>query len=114
MIESPTASRILGLVRTTVAGCFLGATFILAASPQPITLLCDAAQTTAKFTLGDTLHTVHGTFKVKRCEVHFDPTSGKVDGEIVFDATSGQSGNDSRDRKMHKEVLESTRFPEIA
>ena len=113
MIESPTASRILGLVRMTIAVCFLGATFTVAASAQPITLQCDPAQTTAKFTLGDTLHTVHGAFKVKRCEVHFDPTLGKLDGEIVFDATSGQSGNDSRDRKMHKEVLESARFPEI-
>jgi hypothetical protein len=92
----------------------LGATFTVVASAQPIALLCDSAQTTAKFTLGDTLHTVHGAFKVKRCEVHFDPTSGKLDGEIVFDATSGQSGNDGRDRKMHKEVLESARFPEIA
>ena len=114
MIESLRASRIADLVRVTVAVCFLGAVFAVAADAQPMTLMCDPAQTTAKFTLGDTLHTVHGAFKVKRCEVHFDPTSGKLDGEIVFDATSGQSGNDSRDRKMHKEVLESARFPEIA
>ena len=114
MIESLRASRIADLVRVTVAVCFVGAIFAVAADAQPITLMCDPAQTTAKFTLGDTLHTVHGAFKVKRCEVHFDPTSGKLDGEIVFDATSGQSGNDSRDRKMHKEVLESARFPEIA
>jgi polyisoprenoid-binding protein YceI len=93
--------------------CFLSASFAVEASGQPITLQCDPAQTTASFTLGATLHTVHGTFRVKRCEVHFDPTSGKLDGEIIFDATSGQSGNDSRDRKMHKEVIESARYREI-
>ena len=39
---------------------------------------------------------------------------GKVSGEIVVDATSGDGGSGMRDRKMNKEVLESERFPEIA
>ena len=86
----------------------------IAAGAQPVILLCDPAQTTAKFTLGDVLHTVHGDFKVKSCELHFDPSSNKIDGTITFDATSGQSGRDGRDRKMHKEVLESGRYPEIS
>jgi polyisoprenoid-binding protein YceI len=114
MIESLRELRIVRLFSTAGASWLLAAAFVATASAQPMTLQCDPAQTTAKFTLGDTLHTVHGAFKVKRCEVHFDPTSGKLDGEIVFDAASGQSGNDSRDRKMHKEVLESARYPEIA
>jgi polyisoprenoid-binding protein YceI len=101
------------LVRIIAALCVLNVASAIKAIAQPITLQCDSAQTTAKFTLGATLHSVHGAFRVKRCEVHFDPATGKLDGEIVFDATSGQSGNDSRDRKMHKEVLESARYPEI-
>jgi polyisoprenoid-binding protein YceI len=36
-----------------------------------------------------------------------------MDGEIVLDATSAKTGNDTRDNKMHKDVLESARFPEI-
>ena len=91
---------------------FLGSALI--ASAQPITLQCNPAQTTAKFTLGDVLHTVRGEFKVTTCELHFDSASGKIDGAIVFDAASGQSGNDGRDRKMHKEILESARYPEIS
>jgi len=66
-----------------------------------------------KFTLGDVLHTVHGTFKVKHGELHIDP-SGKTSGEIVVDAMSGDSGSGMRDHKMHKEVLESDRYPEIS
>jgi len=101
------------LARAMAAAFFMCATFAVTASAQRITLQCDPGQTTAKFVLGDVLHTVRGAFKVKRCDIHFDSSSGKLDGEMVFDATSGQSGNDGRDRKMHKEVLESARYPEI-
>ena len=80
---------------------------------QQIVLRCDPAQTAANFTLGASLHTVHGGFKVKRCEIQFDPSSASINGEVVFDAVTGQTGNDSRDRKMHKDVLESGRYPEI-
>jgi polyisoprenoid-binding protein YceI len=59
------------------------------------------------------LHRVHGDFKLKSGVVHFTPHSKAVSGELVVDATSGESGNGSRDRKMRKEVLESTTYPEI-
>jgi hypothetical protein len=42
-----------------------------------------------------------------------DPATGKTSGEIVVDATSGESGNDSRDRRMHKEILESSQYSEV-
>jgi len=74
----------------------------------------DPAQTSVKFTVGDVLHTVHGTFHLKRGSLDFEPASGKISGEIVVDARSGESGSGARDHKMHKEVLESERYPEIA
>ena len=80
---------------------------------QQVVLHCDRAQTVANFTLGASMHTVHGRFDAKSCEIHFDPSSASISGEVVFNATTGQTGNDGRDRKMHKDVLESARYPEI-
>jgi polyisoprenoid-binding protein YceI len=71
------------------------------------------AQTDVSFTLGDVLHTVHGVFKLKSGKIEFDPATGAASGLIVVDATSGASGGDGRDRRMHKEILESPRFPEV-
>ena len=73
----------------------------------------DAATSTIHFTLGATLHTVHGTFKMKSGEIRVDPATGKASGSIVVDATSGESGDSSRDHKMHKEIIESAKYPEI-
>ena len=106
--------RILGLESGVAAVCLVIVTLAaVTASAQEVVLQCSPAQTVADFTLGDVLHTVKGTFHLKRGEIHFDPASEKIRGEIVFDATSGQTGNQGRDRKMHKDVLESARYPEI-
>jgi polyisoprenoid-binding protein YceI len=83
-----------------------------AASAQETVLRIDAAHTKVEFTLGDVLHTVHGSFTLKRGDLRFD-MAGKASGELVVDATSGQSGSEARDRRMHANVLESARYPEI-
>ena len=95
------------------AACLLWIVTSHAASGQTIALHFDPAQTSAHFALPATLHTVHGEFAFKHGEISFDPASGQLSGEIVFDATRGQSGNQSRDRTMQKDVLESERYPEI-
>jgi polyisoprenoid-binding protein YceI len=86
--------------------------FACAAQAQAVFNL-DAAESHAAFTLPDVLHTVHGSFKVKRGLIQFDPSAGSASGEIVVDATSGDSGNGARDRRMHQSILESQKFPEI-
>jgi len=59
-----------------------------------------------------TLHTVHGTFNLKSGNLQFDPQTGKAAGSIIVLATSGDSGNSSRDERMHKEILETWKYPE--
>ena len=82
-------------------------------TPDALAFTLDAAQSTVHWTLGSSLHTVHGTFALKRGSFLMDAGTGKASGEIVVDATSGKSGNDGRDKKMHRDVLESGRFSEI-
>jgi polyisoprenoid-binding protein YceI len=81
-------------------------------SAQELTLQLDPDQTTIRFTLGDVLHTVNGSFKLKSGTIHFNLASGTASGSVVVDVTSGDTGNKSRDRKMHKEILESAKYPE--
>jgi polyisoprenoid-binding protein YceI len=73
----------------------------------------DPSQSQVSWTLGDVLHTVHGTFHLKSGVLRFDPKTGVASGELVVDATSGKSGNDTRDGKMKKDILEAAKFPNI-
>jgi polyisoprenoid-binding protein YceI len=92
-------------------------TVVLATGPlvaiQEAAFAIDPAQTKVEFTLGDVLHTVHGTFSLKRGTIRFNETTGKADGELVVDAASGNSGSNARDSRMHKDILESGKYPEI-
>lgn len=77
-----------------------------------IVLSVDPAQSQVHWNVDSTLHTVHGTFLVKNGRIHFDPATGKAGGEVVVLASSGESGNNSRDARMHKEILETAKYPE--
>ena len=80
---------------------------------QEMTLELDPANTHIEFTVAATLHTVHGTFALKSGTVHFNPSTGSASGKVVVDSASGDSGNPGRDHKMHQQILESQRYPEI-
>ncbi len=84
------------------------------AQSQELTLQFSSSSTSINFTLGDILHTVHGSFRLKSGQVRYDSATATVHGSLLADATSGQSGNHIRDRRMHREILESARYPEIA
>jgi polyisoprenoid-binding protein YceI len=80
---------------------------------QAATIDLDSSKTKIDFVLGDVLHTVRGTFQLKQGHLEFDPAAQSISGNVVIDATSGNSGSTGRDRRMHQQVLESERYPEI-
>ena len=82
-------------------------------SAQETRFEMDSARSRVEYTLGAVLHTVHGTFKVKEGAIRFDPATGKAAGAVVVDATSGESGNTGRDKRMHSDILQSRSYPEI-
>jgi|SRR5208283_5670830 len=85
----------------------------LQAGTQELVLSLDQSQSKVHYAVDSTLHTVHGTFNLKSGILRIDPATGKAAGEIIVYATSGESGNSSRDEKMHKAVLESAKYSEI-
>jgi len=82
-------------------------------SASEIVFEVNPAQSRVDFTLSSLLHTTHGSFRIKRGHLQLETTNGVVSGECVVDATSGDSSNRSRDHRMHREILESDRYPEI-
>lgn len=108
---------------TAAAGIILGVAMLLSAAPAPprpqalpatheIALTLDPAQTKLHFSVDSTLHTVHGTFALTSGSLKFDPQTGKASGSIVVNTVSGETGNNSRDQRLHKEILETWKFAE--
>lgn len=108
---------------TAAAGIIFGVAMLLSAAPAPpqpqalpatheIALTLDPAQTKLHFSVDSTLHTVHGTFALKSGSLKFDPQTGKASGSIVVNTVSGETGNNSRDQRLHKEILETWKFAE--
>src|ERR1700691_3118449 len=112
----------MGFKRGTAAHCIIATLIVLSAPfayPQNhgqnkgLKVVLDPAQTQIHWTLSGGLHTTHGTFKLKSGELFFNPATGVAEGEILVDATTGESGNADRDKRMQDEVLESNRYPAI-
>ena len=113
-------ARSLSIWAVTILGVatFLGAAPLPPEQAAPsgnseVVLTLDPAQSKVHYTVDSTLHTVHGSFALKSGIVHFDPQTGKAGGEIIVYAPSGASGNGSRDKRMHKEILETAKYPEV-
>jgi polyisoprenoid-binding protein YceI len=87
----------------------LGAALLL----PPATYHFEAARTEVDYSVESTLHTVHGTFTLKRATLAIDRETGHAEGELAVDANSGASGSEARDHRMTREILEAPKYPEI-
>jgi polyisoprenoid-binding protein YceI len=77
-------------------------------------LTFDTAHTTIAYKLIGWPHVTDGTFKLKSGVIRVDATTGKMAGEIVVDAASGDSGYTVRDARMKDSILEAASFPEMS
>src|SRR5258708_20391902 len=69
-----------------------------AAPPPPaseIVLGIDPAQSNVHWTLGSTVHTVHGSFAFKKGTLRLDTSTGKARGGIILDQTRRQTEHSS-------------------
>jgi polyisoprenoid-binding protein YceI len=106
----------MGILRMSLKGLGIPVVAILlvpAVVPAQQKLTVDPAKSEVHFTLGDTLHTVHGTFRVQQGEVGFNPSTGEASGSIAVDALSGDSGNSTRDKRMTKEELKADSYKAV-
>jgi polyisoprenoid-binding protein YceI len=99
-------------IRRILAALVILGAQLAPAQNRSLKVLLDPAQTEIHWKLGG-LHPTRGTFKLKSGEFLFNPATGVAEGEILVDATTGESGNPARDKRMQDEVLESNRYPAI-
>jgi polyisoprenoid-binding protein YceI len=111
-VKSLAAPRSCLALLVLAFGALLHAQTATQTAPQKITVHFDPARTEIHWTLGATLHSVHGAFKLKGGLISFVPETGEAEGEILVDLSTGESGNEGRDSHMQKDVLESARYPQ--
>ena len=83
------------------------------AAGRSLTIAFDPERSHIGWTLKGNVHEVHGTFRLASGKIGYDTQAGRISGDVVVDARSGESGNSARDGRMHRSVLESGRFPEV-
>ncbi len=72
----------------------------------------DASQ--VKMTLNTTHEVVSGTFHIEKGSIEFDRGTAGMSGSVVVEAGSGKTGNDSRDRKMNRDILEVNQYANVS
>lgn len=73
------------------------------AQHETFAVTSDASE--VRMTLNTTHEVVHGTFHVQAGSIEFDRSSPVMSGSVTVVAGSGKTGNDSRDKKMKKDIL---------
>ena len=67
-----------------------------------------------KMKLNTTHEVVNGTFHVQSGSINFDRTASHISGIVIVAAGSGKTGNDSRDKKMNKDILKVDQFATVS
>ena len=85
-----------------------------AAFAQHQTFVVNPDASEVKMTLNTTHEVVNGIFHVQSGSIEFDRSTPRMSGSVVVLAGSGKTGNDSRDKKMNKDILEVEQYATVS
>jgi hypothetical protein len=92
----------------------LAAILAPAALSQHQTFVVNPDASEVKMTLKTTHEIVNGTFQIQSGSIEFDRSTPKMSGLVVVLAGSGKTGNDSRDKKMNKDILKVDQYTTVS
>ena len=92
----------------------LALTFAPAALAQHQTFVVNPDACEVKMTLKTTHELVNGTFHIQSGSIEFDRRAQTISGSVVVAAGSGKTGNDSRDKKMNKDILKVDQYTTVS
>jgi polyisoprenoid-binding protein YceI len=87
--------------------------FAQAALAQHQTFAVNPDASEVKMTLKTNHEIVNGTFHVQSGAIEFDRSAPKMSGNVMVAAGSGKTGNDSRDKKMDKDILKVDQYTTV-
>ena len=88
--------------------------FAPAALAQHQTFVVNPDACEVKMTLKTTHELVNGTFHIQSGSIEFDRRAQTISGSVVVAAGSGKTGNDSRDKKMNKDILKVDQYTTVS
>jgi polyisoprenoid-binding protein YceI len=92
----------------------LALTFAPAVLAQHQNFAVNPDNSEVKMKLNTTHEVVNGTFHVRSGLIGFDRSATKISGSVVVAAGSGKTGNDSRDKKMKKDILKVDQYTTVS
>jgi hypothetical protein len=85
-----------------------------AALAQHQTFAVNPDASEVKMRLNTTHEVVNGTFHIQSGSIEFDRSAARMSGSVAVLAGSGKTGNDSRDKKMNKDILKVDQYATVS
>ena len=85
-----------------------------AALAQHQTFAVNPDASEVKMTLNTTHEIVNGTFHIQSGSINFDRAASHISGIVIVATGSGKTGNDSRDKKMNKDILKVDQYTTLS
>jgi hypothetical protein len=96
------------------AGIVLAVIIVPAGFAQHQTFAVNPGASEVKVTLKTTHELVNGTFHIQSGSIEFDRSNPQMSGSVTVLAGSGKTSNDSRDKRMNKDILKVDQFTTVS